>query len=516
MRLAIIADPHVHDPSFDPRGDGSGAFRTLADTLASTRVFNESLAAFRQALEQIAAAGIKLVVIVGDLTDDGELYARRTLLSVTDHYAAQHGIRFFATFGNHDLFALTGRHMAKRFARATSGSDLVGSGPDADIVHADMYCPGYAETIASYSALGFMRQPADLLWESPFGPADDCAFRRYEAVSRDGTMRAEMIDGSYLVEPVDGLWLLSIDANVYLPGAAGFIDCSEEGWGAAVRYKPFLLNWIASVTERAARLGKQLVAFSHYPIAGPFPGAAADEARLFGTTRQTRRPVAPAVSQALFSLGLRVHFSGHWHVGGLVERDGLVNISVPSLVAYPPAYQILDIGADETTLQTTRLDDAPGWDAARVLYTREANDSALADATSYVDFLDRHLASLVRNRYVPLEWPPELANLELPGVPLLDFALDWYRLRKGGALAHDRVPSQRLEAYHAMARDLAARNPAPGSGETALAAALRLMEACLAAPDLAHHQLDLRLAPATSGSVISDAPSGATPARVAN
>ena len=118
MRLAIIADPHVHDPSFDPRGDGSGAFRTLADTLASTRVFNESLAAFRQALEQIAAAGIKLVVIVGDLTDDGELYARRTLLSVTDHYAAQHGIRFFATFGNHDLFALI------RFKRLSVEGDM--------------------------------------------------------------------------------------------------------------------------------------------------------------------------------------------------------------------------------------------------------------------------------------------------------------------------------------------------------------------------------------------------------
>src|SRR5690606_29767969 len=133
MLVAIIADPHVHDPLFDPRGDGSGAFRTFADTVASTRVFNESIAAFRQALDQIAAAGIKLVVIVGDLTDDGELYARRALLALTDHYASRHGMRFFATFGNHDLFGLDGRHMAKRFARPAGGDDLVGSGSEADL-----------------------------------------------------------------------------------------------------------------------------------------------------------------------------------------------------------------------------------------------------------------------------------------------------------------------------------------------------------------------------------------------
>jgi 3',5'-cyclic AMP phosphodiesterase CpdA len=512
MRLAIIADPHVHDPSFDPRGDGSGAFRTLADTAASTRVFNESLAAFRHVLEEIATACIKLVVIVGDLTDDGELYARRAMLALTDHYASLHGMRFFATFGNHDLFALDGRHMAKRFARVAGGDDLVGSGPEAEFVHRAMYCPGYAETLASYGALGFMRQPADLYWESPFGPADDPASRRYGVLTSGDGIEVGMIDGSYLVEPVEGLWLLSIDANVYLPGPGGFRDCSEEGWGAAVRHKRFLLDWIASVTERAARLGKQLVAFSHYPAAGPFPGAAADEARLFGASRQARRPVAPEVCRALSAAGLRVHFSGHWHIGGILERDGLVNVAVPSLVAFPPAYQVLDVEPGGTTLRTLRVDRAPGWDVALATYARESEASLLASANGYLDFLDRHLALLVRDRYLPLEWPPELARLDLPGIPLVDFALDCYRLRKGGMLASDRVPPQRIAAYRALARDLAARELAPGSGEAALAAALRLLEACLAAPDIARYRLDLTLGAATSGAAISGAPSAAIPA----
>ncbi len=489
MRIAIIGDPHVHDPQFDPRGDGSGAFRTFADTVGSTRVFNESVAAFRQALEQIVTAGIKLVIIVGDLTDDGELYARRALLALTEHYASQHGLRFFATFGNHDLFALEGRHMSKRFARRAQGDDLVGSGRDAGVVNPEMYCPGYAETLASYAALGFVRQPQDRHWECPFASSDDAAARRYSVVSPDGDLRCEMIDGSYLVEPIDGLWLLSIDANVYLPRANGFVDCSEEGWGAVTRHKPFLIDWIAVVTDRAARLGKRLVAFSHYSVTGPFPGAAADEARLFGLARQTRRPVEPAVSRALFDAGLRVHFSGHWHVAGILERDGLVNVAVPSLVASPAAYQILDIEPSRTTLLTVPLDDPPGWDVAREIYAREPGGSVLADATTYAEFLDRHLGHLVRNRYLPLEWPSEIR--ELRDFSIVDFALDWYRLRKAGTLARGLVPADRIEAYRAAARFLATQDLVPESAQAALAAALRLMEACLAAPDLSYHQLNM-------------------------
>ena len=47
-----------------------------------------------------------------------------------------------------------------------------------------------------------------------------------------------MIDASYLVEPVDGLWLLSIDANVFEPrdgdldpaAEASYIDSTDAGW----------------------------------------------------------------------------------------------------------------------------------------------------------------------------------------------------------------------------------------------------------------------------------------------
>ena len=60
MRLAIIADPHLHDTTFDPRVDGSGSYRTLAETVASTRVFNESVTAFRARSTTSWAAGSRM------------------------------------------------------------------------------------------------------------------------------------------------------------------------------------------------------------------------------------------------------------------------------------------------------------------------------------------------------------------------------------------------------------------------------------------------------------------------
>ncbi|WP_234187290.1 hypothetical protein [Shinella sp. NM-101] len=50
IRIAVIADPHVHDCTWRPEGTGlPGAIRSLAQTAASTRVFNESIPAFRAA-----------------------------------------------------------------------------------------------------------------------------------------------------------------------------------------------------------------------------------------------------------------------------------------------------------------------------------------------------------------------------------------------------------------------------------------------------------------------------------
>ena len=121
--IAVIADPHYHDVDRRP-GVGSGdgvAFRTLADTAESTRAFNESFAALPALLDDIAARGIRLVAVLGDLTDDGQAATMRSSVALLDRYRERHGLRFFATPGNHDLYAIHGRHQGKRFLDPDGG-----------------------------------------------------------------------------------------------------------------------------------------------------------------------------------------------------------------------------------------------------------------------------------------------------------------------------------------------------------------------------------------------------------
>src|SRR5690606_15674634 len=112
----------------------------------------------------------------------------------------------------------------------------------------------------------------------------DWAARRYKVRSPDGGTIETMLDASYLVEPIDGLWLLSLDANVYRPnnkaavdaGAPAFSDCTDVGRNAVLTDKPHLLAWAADVAQRARQAGKRLLAFSHYPVVDPLNGSGED------------------------------------------------------------------------------------------------------------------------------------------------------------------------------------------------------------------------------------------------
>ncbi|HTN64061.1 MAG TPA: metallophosphoesterase, partial [Devosia sp.] len=248
-RIAILADPHFHDIDFDPAGMGMPhpALRTLADSTESTRIFNESGSALRAALDAIVVRDISLVIIAGDLTDDGQVFNWHAVNALLDRYRAR-GMRFYATPGNHDLFAMTGRHHAKRFLRTDGRSQLVSSNPaiGADTVAPEMACMGYPEALGLMRDLGYASGAADLHWETPFGTDPAWSSRLYRAVSPDGGTTMPMVDVSYLAEPVEGLWLLSLDANTYRPndvsavaaGAPPVRDCTETGWNAALADKP--------------------------------------------------------------------------------------------------------------------------------------------------------------------------------------------------------------------------------------------------------------------------------------
>jgi len=539
MKIAVIADPHFHDVASWPGLEGP-AFRSFADSIASTRVFNESGPALRALLDDIVRRGIALVIIAGDLSDDGQRATMARTTALLEDYTRRHGLRFLATPGNHDLYAIHGRHQSRRFLNSDGSHVLVTSDegvPQGDsvarFISADMYCSGYAKALADMASFGFFRQASDLYWESPFGSDDDLGKRGFVIRSADGATERHMIDASYLVEPVAGLWVLSLDANVFEPRngdldptrEASYHDSTSAGWNAMLRHKPFIFDWMSDVARRAREQKKKLIVFSHYPMINPSNGALADEMALFGMSDSLRRVPVRAVAETVAATGIKVHFGGHLHVNHTAvfhDSDGfLVNVAVPSMVAFPPAYKLVDIEVERLTVETVLIDDVPGYDVAFPFYQAETDSEGLTGAADHADFLDRHLALLVRERYLPKEWPADLAHLapmlslaeldRLAGEPrsllaeeigprvsdgqltLLDMITDWYRLRKANSLALDFIPPERIARYRALVRRYQAeRSWLPNSLQAQLAKFMRLMGAGLDGNPSADFTIDLR------------------------
>jgi 3',5'-cyclic AMP phosphodiesterase CpdA len=449
-RIAVIADAHFHDLYADygfsgiQQGDRRLTFRLLADTARSTRVFNESYFAFHHALDDIAERGIRHVVLLGDYSDDGQVETVKGVKRLLDQYAARFGMRFYATVGNHDIFGADGRHRAKRFLNPDGGYSILSSDPHmrdrgahAVIASDRMYCQGYPDGLDAMADFGFYPRTGDLHWETPFGTDGDPAARLYEVHSPDGKTTRRLMDASYLIEPFPGVWLLMIDANVFVPidgvtpGQEGDLaDSTSAGWNAMLVHKRFVLDWMTDVSRRARLEGKCLLAFSHYPVLDPLDATVEDEVALLGRTGMSERIPQIDVAEALIAAGIDIHFSGHLHVNDTAQyRSGdrfLTNVAMPSLVAFPGAYKVLTIGDERLDIETVGIEAMPLDDDLRQAYQLEAVPSRLEaggmlEVDDYGGFLFEHLGHLVGRRYLKREWPKDIAAM-IRALDLADLA----------------------------------------------------------------------------------------------
>ncbi|OYU38890.1 MAG: metallophosphoesterase [Pseudorhodobacter sp. PARRP1] len=504
--VAVLADVHFHDPQGDFGGAGlvvDGvrlAMRSWADTRTAARAFNETAGALRAALDEIAAAGVRHVVLAGDYSDDGQAENIRRLVHVLAEYEARHGLRFYALPGNHDLYGPHGKHVSTRFVSGVGRTQLVTSDPEQDepgaVVTPAMRCAGQPEALRAMARFGFFRRQEDLHWETPFGQDDRPEARMYDAVSADGSVTQRLMDGSYLVEPEAGLWLLMIDANVFEPRNGrldatrkkAFIGPSDAGWNAVLRVKPFLLTWIAKVTARANALGKTLVTASHYPVLDPFQDSAGSERALFGASANVRRTPGLAVAQALISAGLRWHMGGHMHVNSTTRTPdgGLTDLSLPALAAFPPAFKIIRASSETVQVETISLGDVPPDHGIAAVYMAEGQPAPLTLGALLVAQRRMYVAE----RRLLHDWPsPEralvlrldvagfvalaggeigafarrhgLAVAKIAAQPLVEVIVDAYLIKVAGSLGKRWIDEESLSICRALAADFGVETADP-------------------------------------------------------
>ena len=451
--IAVIADVHFHDIESNYHCSGITlddhplTLRSWTDTRSSSRVFNESKAALLTALKRIEDLQIKHVVLLGDYSDDGQIEAIDRLVNLLRQHRDRFGTHFYAITGNHDAFGPYGKHQSTRFATASNETTLVTSDPkvattehESSVLTHRMYCEGVAQSILKMAEFGLFRQNDYLHWETPFGQDDSVHARQYEARSSDGHNVYRLIDASYLVEPVAGLWLLMIDANVFEPRNGqwkptqkrAFFDSSDAGWNSLLHNRPHLMDWIKDVCVRADQSRKKLITCSHYPIIDPFPDCGESTSKLFGNSEMLRRRPEKAVATELIHYGMQLHFSGHLHVSALSRTthgaSGITDCQVPSLVAFPPCFKVLHSEEAHQRIDTCHLFDMPldpqliafyqhSLDTNNQMhdgvYEHDQIDTQVLATSNYGDFLYERMHARTVYRQLIKEWPQAVAHAVL-------------------------------------------------------------------------------------------------------
>lgn len=530
LQIAFLSDVHLQNlygklsdsdfkGVFNPENGRHVLGRTMEAQLHSTRLFNENYFAFLAALDDVVSRGVKYVVLPGDFSDDGQPLNVHGLQEILHDYQSKYGLQFFATTGNHDP--------VRPFAMDAGKTDYLGAGgkrqalmsregmyqPKSEdenpvVITKDIYKMGYAEILDEMGDFGFFPKQTDIYWETPFSDYsyDDYSF---EKASREAGLDNRMYpvpptdyllpDVSYLEEPVEGLWLLAIDGNVYVPRNELATDGAnpENYQGASIGYnevlthKKHLLNWVKKVCMEAEKQGKVLIAFSHYPMVEFYDNASPEIRKLFGDhSMELHRVPVEEVAQAFADAGIRIHFGGHMHIndtGIRTYEDGkfLVNVQIPSLAAYIPAYKLLTIhDAQNMEVETIKLDSVSRFKELFPLYGKEYAylDSlkspsiwnyAILKTATYHDYTAFHLKELVRLRFLNDDWPEDLrdfligstgqemckyilqnsteaeanAGLKVGDWTGQDLIYDFYRLRSADKLAIPDIGAERMENY---------------------------------------------------------------------
>ena len=294
VKFAVMSDTHYFSPNlWSDCPDYTVALNS------DRKMFNESRAILKKALDDVVANECQLVLIPGDLTKDGELVCHKEVKQLVDDAKSRlkaKGVdcKFLVINGNHDL-------------RNFNGKDF-SDGHAADAEHTE---------------------PAQLkdLWSDIYGSDDIVFFDK--SGDRDGSL-------SYAARPFKGLTVIAVDTCKYNEtDSEGHTPCQvTEG-----DISDDLLKWVCDQAKQARAAGDLVLAIQHHGVVPHFVG---EEGIMWqylvgpqGAGKYNQ--VADAYAKA----GISAVLTGHMHANDVAAKtvEGLdapiYDIETGSLVTYP-------------------------------------------------------------------------------------------------------------------------------------------------------------------------------------
>jgi len=279
VRFAVVSDLHFYDASLGTTGSAFESYLT-----DDRKMLAESKAIMDAAMTMIKQEAPQFLLIPGDLTKDGEKLNHQ---KVAEYLADMEnsGIRVYVVPGNHDILN----------------------------PHAVRYDDSTTTPVENVTAEEFAAIYADYGYN--------------EALYRDANSL------SYIVEPVNGVWLFALDPCLYAQN-------NETRSVTSGEFAHETVLWVQEKLQEAKAQGKYPIGMYHHASMEHYFGQINLWSQYILNDYQT--------TPALFAAGgMEMVFCGHFHAQDIVvtEFDGKLfyDIMTGSLVTYPSPFRLVTI-----------------------------------------------------------------------------------------------------------------------------------------------------------------------------
>ncbi|MBN2248011.1 MAG: metallophosphoesterase [Coriobacteriia bacterium] len=294
-RFAVMSDIHYYDTSLGTSGEA------FEEVLGSDRkLLQETADLLDLAIEDVLAAGVDFVLIPGDLTKDGEVVNHEAAATALGRLRDS-GVGVYVVPGNHDA-----------------------NNPEA------------------FEFDGAEKIPVPAVSQEEFAEV-------YEGFGYGAALMRDQTSLSYVAEPVDGLWLLALDATRSEENEPG----GEEVTAGA--FTQAQVDWIEEVLQEARAGGVAVIAMMHHGVVEHWEGQSKLHPEYLVEDY-------PSVGALLASYGVRVVFTGHYHAqdiarGDFGEDGFLYDIETGSLATAPCPVRYCDLSGSELAVRSETIVD---------------------------------------------------------------------------------------------------------------------------------------------------------------
>ena len=301
-RFIVLSDLHFYDNRLGTTGK---AFQKYLDDDRKLLVLSHEI--LSTAVEKVINENADFILVSGDLTKDGEKICHQGVVKALRKIESS-GVNVYVIPGNHDI-----------------------------------------NNSESVQYQGDQTSPVPTINDEEFKTMYH-EFGYKEAINEDSHSL------SYVIEPVEGLWVLALDSVRWKENRPGHHPITDGAFSFET------MEWIENQLILAKKKKKAVIALLHHGIMEHYP---ANE-KFYG---QYVIDESETISKLFATYGVHLAFTGHFHAQDITKKefknsdDFIFDIETGSLVTAPCPYRLIEISNGHTaSIKSKFIESIPSKD----------------------------------------------------------------------------------------------------------------------------------------------------------